>query len=166
MESIKIKNSQGFDRILQRIIKEGLENLLEPFAQLFKRIYMQRTVPDQWLLVKRIPIHKKGPKNDLANYRPIANLCSISKVFEKLILKRILEIQDESGVDITGKQQHGFKKGRSTLILGLKIQSLIARALDEDNYAIMASLVLSAAFDVVNISLSPCERSEQGGSKF
>ena len=56
-------------------------------------------------------------------------------------------------VDITGKQQHGFKKGKSTLTLGLKIQSLIARALDEDNYALMASLDLSAAFDVVNIRL-------------
>jgi hypothetical protein len=32
-------------------------------------------------------------------------------------------------------------------------QTLIARALDEDNYAIMASLNLSAAFDAVNISL-------------
>jgi hypothetical protein len=64
-----------------------------------------------------------------------------------------MEIQDESESDITGKQQHGFKKGCSTLSLGLEIQSLIARALDEDNYAIMASLDLSAAFDVVNISL-------------
>jgi hypothetical protein len=52
-----------------------------------------------------------------------------------------------------GKQGHGLKKGRSTLTLGLKIQSLIARVLDEDNYAIMASLDLSAVFDVVNISL-------------
>jgi hypothetical protein len=64
-----------------------------------------------------------------------------------------MEIQDESGIDITGKQQHGFKKGCSTLSLGLEIQSLIARALDEDHYAIMASLDLSAAFDVVNIPL-------------
>ena len=36
-----------------------------------------------------------------------------------------MEIQGESMVDITGKQQHGFKKGKSTLTLGLKIQSLI-----------------------------------------
>ena len=62
MESIKIKNSEGFDRIPQRIIKEGLENLLEPFTQLFKKIYTQRSVPEQWLLAKTIPIQKKGPK--------------------------------------------------------------------------------------------------------
>ena len=59
---MKIKNSEGFDRIPQRIIKDGLENLIEPFTQLFERVYIQRTVPEQWLLAKTIPIHKKGPK--------------------------------------------------------------------------------------------------------
>ena len=33
-----------------------------------------------------------------------------SKIFEKLILKRIMEIQKDISVDLTGKQQHGFKK--------------------------------------------------------
>jgi hypothetical protein len=153
MESMKIKNSEGYDRIPQRIIKEGIDNLIIPFTELFSRIYVQRTLPAQWLLAKTIPIHKKGPKKDMENYRPIANLCSTSKVFEKLILKRIMEIQQLNDVEIIGKQQHGFKKGKSTLTLGLKIQSLIARALDDDKYVLMASLDLSAAFVVVNIPI-------------
>jgi hypothetical protein len=49
--------------------------------------------------------------------------------------------------------RHGFKKGKSTLTLGLKIQSLIARALDDDKFVLMASLDLSAAFDVVNTQM-------------
>lgn len=35
----------------------------------------------------------------------------------------------------------------------MTIQSILARALDQDNYALMASIDLSAAFDVVNIEL-------------
>ena len=42
---------------------------------------------------------------------------------------------------------------KSTSTLALQIQSLIARALDGDNYTLMASVDLSAAFDVVNIDL-------------
>ena len=42
---------------------------------------------------------------------------------------------------------------KSTASLGIQIQSLIARALDEDNHCIMASIDLSSAFDVVNIEL-------------
>ena len=96
---------------------------------------------------------KKGLKTDIENYRQIANLCSSSKVFEKLILKRLSNIELTNNVDLTGKQQHGFKRNKSTSTLTLQLQSLIARALDEDNHALMASIDLSAAFDVVNIDL-------------
>ena len=54
---------------------------------------------------------------------------------------------------MTNASQHGFKKNRSTTSLSLKIQTIIAHALDENNVAIMASLDLSAAFDMVNIDL-------------
>ena len=49
--------------------------------------------------------------------------------------------------------QHGFKKLHSTVTTGLSMQSLMARALDNNEYAILASLDLSAAFDVVDIRL-------------
>ena len=39
---------------------------------------------------KTVPIHKKGNNKDIENYRPIANLCSTSKILEKFILKRII----------------------------------------------------------------------------
>ena len=54
-------------------------------------------------------------ENDVTNYRPIANLCSASKIFEKLILQRIHEIEDEKNVDLTHSNQHGFKRSRSSL---------------------------------------------------
>ena len=50
-------------------------------------------------------------------------------------------------------REHGFKKNKSTTTLGLKLQSLLARALDENNYALLASLDLSATFDAVNTKL-------------
>ena len=58
----------------------------------------------------------------IKNYLPISNLCSLSKIFEKLIIKRIEEIQKSQDVDLTGSAQHGFKKSRSTATAGLTIQ--------------------------------------------
>ena len=108
------------------------------------RIYNQTSVPAQWLISKTIPIYKsKGEKTDIENYRPISNLCSASKIFEKLILKRILDIQTEQDTDLTGNPQHGFKKSRSTTSLSLTIQTIIAHALDDDNIAIMYSIDVS-----------------------
>jgi hypothetical protein len=117
-------------------------------------IYNEKMIPDQWRIAKTIPVFKnKGDKKDVENYRPIANLCAGSKVFKKLILKRILEIKKDSNTDITGVNQHGFKKARSASTLTTKIQSQIPRALDEDNYVLLAILDLSTAFDIININL-------------
>ena len=153
MSSIKVKNSEGFDRIPQRILVDGANELKLPLSILFAKIYDQKKIPEQWLIAKIIPIHKKGAKHHVENYRPVANLCSTSKIFERLILKRIQVIELDNNADLTGKQQHGFKKGKSTTSLALQLQSLIARALDDDNFVLMASLDLSAAFDVVDIGL-------------
>ena len=152
--SLKPKNSEGFDRIPQRILLDGMDCLLPPLVKLFELIYEFKKIPDQWLIAKTIPIFKnKGEKNKIENYRPIANLCSTSKIFEKLILKRILEIQETNNVDITRQGQHGFKKKRSTSTLSVELQSIIARALDNDDYVLVASLDLSSAFDIVNVAL-------------
>ena len=112
-----------------------------------------KKIPEQWRLSKIVPVHKKGSKSEIENYRPVANLCSTSKIFERLILNRINQLEILNSVDLTGKEQHGFKKGRGTSSAGLQLQSLIARALDDDEFVAMASLDLSAAFDVVNVPL-------------
>ena len=89
----------------------------------------------------------------IENYRPIANLCSASKIFEKLILKQIHYLESTNKLDLTGKQQHGFKRNKSTATAGALLQSIISRAADDNNYVIMASLDLSMAFDLVNVEL-------------
>ena len=64
----------------------------------------------------------------IENYRLVANLCSVSKIFEKLIVKKINELEIINGISVGGKQQHGFMKNKSTVAAGLILQSLIARA--------------------------------------
>jgi hypothetical protein len=153
LNELKIKNCEGYDRIPMRILKDGASILRNPLSDLFGKIYKKKEIPEQWKVAKIIPLHKKGNKHDVANYRPISNLCSVSKVFEKLIQKRLEQIGEDNNVDITGEQQHGFKKNRSTITAGLTIQSIISREMDEDKFVVMSSLDLSAAFDLVNLDL-------------
>jgi hypothetical protein len=39
-----------------------------------------------------LPLYKKGNKEEIGNFKPINNLCSMSKINERLILKSLLEI--------------------------------------------------------------------------
>jgi len=153
LKNLKTKNCEGPDRMPLRILKDGASVLSGPMSVLFHKIYEKKEIPEQWKVSKIIPLHKKGKKEELENYRPIANLCSITKVYEKLILLRLEEIEKENGIDLTGFEQHGFKKKRSTITAGLTLQSIIAREMDMDSYVAMSSLDLSAAFDLVNLDL-------------
>ena len=126
IKTLKAKNCEGHDRIPQRILVDGFDALDQSLCHLFNQIYEQKTIPEQWLISKVIPIFKKGDQKNVENYRPISNLCSTSKLFEKLILLRIQEIELNSKIDLTGKSQHGFKRKHSTNTAGLTIQSLIA----------------------------------------
>ena len=112
---MKIKNCEGIDRIPLRILNEGAEILHKPLSKLFKLIYETKQVPEQWKIAKIIPTHKKGTKDNVENYRPISNLCAISKVNEKLILGHLWELADAENIDLTGENQHGFKKDKSTM---------------------------------------------------
>ena len=153
LKNLKSKNCEGPDRLPLRILKDGAMALAKPLSVLFHKVYEKKEIPEQWKVSKVIPLHKKGKKEDINNYRPISNLCSITKVFERLILLRLEEIEKENGIDLTGYEQHGFKKKRSTVTAGLTLQSIIAREMDKDCYVAMSSLDLSAAFDLVNLNL-------------
>ena len=59
---LKFKNTEGYKRIPQRVLVDGLEWLIEQLTHLFKLIYNKKTVPEQWLVSKIIPFHKKGNK--------------------------------------------------------------------------------------------------------
>ena len=57
-------------------------------------------------------------KLKIEKYWPISNLCPSGKVFEKLIMQRIEQIQLSQNVDPTGNAQHGYNKCRSTATVG------------------------------------------------
>ena len=153
LKGLKTKNCEGYDRLPLRILKDGASALAKPLSAIFYKIYEKKVIPEQWKISKVTPLLKKGNKHDIKHYRPISNLCSASKVFEKLILKRLEEIATENNIDLTGIEQHGFKKNKSTITAGLTLQSEIARIMDSNKYAAMSSLDLSAAFDLVNLDL-------------
>ena len=153
LNDLKTKKCEGFDRIPVCTLYDARVPLLAPLSSLFNKIYSSCSLPEQWKVSKIIPILKKGCKTEIENYRPIANLCSASKIFEKLILKQIHYLESVNKLDLTGKQQHGFKKNKSTATAGALLQSIIARAADSNCYVVMASMDLSMAFDLVNTNL-------------
>jgi hypothetical protein len=50
------------------------------------------------------------------------------------------------------KRQHGFRKQKSKVKARIELQSLLVQAINEGNYAVIESLNLSTAFDVIIVN--------------
>ncbi|XP_027523493.1 ubiquitin-associated protein 2-like [Corapipo altera] len=59
-------------------------------------------VPEDWSLANVMPIHKKGWKEDLGNFRPISLTLMLGKVIEQIILSAIMHQIPASAVEMPG----------------------------------------------------------------
>ena len=89
----------------------------------FRKILRQNSYPSLWKLTHICPVFKKNNRNDISNYRPISLLSVVSKVFERIIYKRMMEHLLEH--NLLYKYQSGFLKGHSTEHQLLAIQNQI-----------------------------------------
>ena len=84
LSSLKESKARGHDAIGNLILKNCAKSIKLSEACL-SGMLQQRHYPDEWKISKVTPVFKDGDKTDVSCYRPISLLCSISKVFEKLI---------------------------------------------------------------------------------
>ena len=85
--SLASKKSTGSDNLPSLIFKDHCHQLVEPLQYLFNLSLDSGIVPDVLKLAKVIPIHKKGDKQSIDNYRPISLLNVINTIFEKILQK-------------------------------------------------------------------------------
>ena len=87
---------------------------------------------------------KKKPE-EIQSYRPISLLPILSKVFEKLLLRRLTPILDTD--KLIPDHQFGFRTKHGTTEQVHRIVTQINRVLDNKSYLSAAFLDVSQAFD-------------------
>jgi hypothetical protein len=85
--------------------------------------------------------------NDVSSYRPTSLLPIMSKLFEKLVLKRLTPILDAN--QIIPQHQFGFLHQHSTLDQVNRITAIIEQALEEKQVCATMFLDVAQAFDKV-----------------
>lgn len=114
LKGCKSGKAPGLDKISIEILKSAWKVNRNIFIYLYNNCMRNRLFPRLWKTADVRPILKKQDldQEDPKSYRPIALLPTISKVYEKIITKRISRVYEESG--LSSPQQYGFKKGLST----------------------------------------------------
>jgi hypothetical protein len=110
ISNLDIKKGSGPDLLPPVFLYKCINNLCGPLAHIFNRSLSTGIFPDFWKTSYLIPIHKKGDKSSVDNYRGVAIESIIPKLFENIVTDKITPILDDS----LSQAQHGFRKGRST----------------------------------------------------
>jgi hypothetical protein len=145
---LKSKTSAGYDGISSRIIKHCMNAVSRPINHICNASLNEGVFPDRlkYAIVK--PIHKKGDKTDVSNYRPISLLTTLSKIFEQVMYRRLSQHLNVNKV-ITPKR-FGFQKNCNTETAIYSLTNNTLNSLDERNQAVGIFCDLAKAFDCVN----------------
>ena len=147
IESLKQKNSHGYDEISVKILKISLPFIVSPLTYICNG--MSTGIFPMRLKYSQInPVFKKGNKTEISNYRPISLLTSFSKVFEKVIYKRLFCHINTNNILAT--EQYGFRSNSSTETVAYNLINNISEALNSNKLVGGIFCDLTKAFDYVN----------------
>lgn len=145
--SVKIGKATGYDQISPKIIKEIKHEIAIPLTYLFNKTLSNGIYPDELKIAKIKPLFKTGDSTNCNNYRPIAILPIISKIFETIIKTRICSfLYTNRKLD---PYQYGFIQKSSTNAATADFTELIKRKLNKKKLVASVLLDISKAFEKI-----------------
>jgi len=148
---LKNKKSSGPDDIFDLVVKRSISQIVKPLENIINESFKQEHVPDLLKIAKIRPQFKKGDKTCPSNYRPIANISSFAKIFERVVAKKIKEFLEK--YNVINKSQFGYQNKISTIDALINYVTNIYDGLAEKQYIKGYMLDLTKAFDLVNHSV-------------
>ena len=112
IKNVKSGKAAYVEDISNDAIKTGLPVLEKSLLHLYNTVTFPQTFPDSWNEGIITPIHKKGNKLDVDNYRAIIISSCIVTIFLKIITTRIESYMCR--LDLWTINQCGFKKDHWT----------------------------------------------------
>ncbi|MDR3738882.1 MAG: reverse transcriptase family protein, partial [Terracidiphilus sp.] len=100
----------GCDGIAAEMIKNGGPMMEACLFRLITLVFEQGVVPADWLRGKVVPLHKGNDRREPLNYRPIALLSIVGKVYTSVLQKRLIDWCEAHGIIVL--EQGGFWPGR------------------------------------------------------
>ena len=89
INSLKSKKSSGHDSVNTILLKKIKYAISSPLSIAINKSIETWVFPSKLKIAKVIPIYKSKDKQSFTNYRPISLLPSISKIYEKIVHKRL-----------------------------------------------------------------------------
>ena len=146
LSSLNQNKSQGPDGISGKVLKNCASSIAYPITLLFNMSFSQGQIPPDWKLANIVPVHKKGDKSNVENYRPISLTSLIMKIFEKCIRDELLRLCSQ----YIHPSQHGFLPNKSCTTQLIPFVDRLAQGLSNNDRTDVVYFDFAKAFDSVN----------------
>lgn len=144
MSPKKSANPEMIPAILLRGIALGLSC---PLSLIFRASLDSGIVPKAFREAWISPVHKKGPRTDPNNKRPVSLTSVCSKTIERLISKAILTNAEAQG--LICDQQYAYRRGRSTTDCLMRFLCSIAPHVDSRTTVDVVYTDFKSAFETM-----------------
>ena len=108
IQNLDPNKAHGHDNIS---IKNSGFSICKPLEMVFKQCIETGVFPSEWKKANIVPIHKKGDKQTLENYRIVPLLSICGKILERLLFNQMFNFFIEN--KLISLNQSGFKLGDS-----------------------------------------------------
>lgn len=148
LKNIKKNKAPGYDlitgKMLQELTNKGILLITHIFNAMLRLCYW----PTIWKYADIIMVHKPNkPSEEITSYRPISLLPALSKLFERIILKKLMS--EDCAKEIVPEHQFGFRSAHSTIQQVHRVVNVVAATLEEKTHCSAAFLDVASAFDKV-----------------
>ena len=141
----------GPDKVAYPMLKHLPRSGMDFLLHIFNLSWSSHSFPSIWKTFSIISIHKMGkPLDSPASFRPISLTSCVSKLFERIILSRLVFFLESNS--ILSPRQAGFRPGRSTLDQILYLSQSISDGFNKPrpgSRTILSTIDFSKAFDSV-----------------
>ena len=147
IRSLNPNKSHGHDNLSICMLKLCGDAICEPLLLIFNQALLSGSFPCDWKKANIVPLHKKGDKQTLKNYRPVSLLPICGKIFERLIFNEMFRFFLYNNLIVTN--QSGFKSDDSCINHLLPITHEIYKSFDDGPEVRSVFLDISKAFDKI-----------------
>ena len=119
--------ANSYDQITPSLLKASAPYVIKSILYLYSCITNACQFPKVWKNIQVRPDHKNGSKMEIKNCRPIAMLCAIPIVFERIVYKLIKKTVERK----LCSAQNGFRQKYSTVTQLLLYFDNLYQALDD-----------------------------------
>ena len=145
---MKNKKNTGFDGISNEILKRCAPIVENYLAKGINKCILEEILPDCSKTTTALPLHKRSDKNQSGKYRPISLLSKLSKVFGKVLLKRMMKFCDKH--NIRSITHSGFRPKKFCIHAIATVTEYVRNGIDKKSKSQSCFIDLIKAFETFN----------------